>query len=59
MDFVARIVELYLLVRGIMTNSLLQSLAYALCGDCVEVAGAKDLVNDDGVGSLHFSGERI
>lgn len=42
-----------------MANSFLKSLAYALRGDCVEVAGAKDLVNDGGVGSLHFGGERV
>lgn len=42
-----------------MTGSLLQSLAYALRCDCVEVAGAEDLVNDDGVGSRDFGGQRF
>ena len=42
-----------------MPDSLLQALAYALCGDGVEVAGAKDLVDYDGIRRLDLGRERI
>lgn len=49
----------HLLVRCITTDSLLQTLSYALSRDGVDVAGAQDLINDDRVGSLYFGGERV
>jgi hypothetical protein len=48
---------MYLLARCVMADSLLQALSYTLRGNGVEVTGAKDLVDDGGVGCLHFGWE--
>jgi hypothetical protein len=46
----------YLLVRDVMLDPLLEAFPYALCGDCVQVAGAEDLVDDGSVRRLDFWG---
>jgi hypothetical protein len=46
----------YLLLCGVMSDSLLEALSYALRGNGVQVAGAEDLVDDGGVRRLDFGG---
>jgi hypothetical protein len=49
----------YFLVCDVVAELLLQALAYALCGDGVEVAGAQDLVYDGGVGCLDLGWQGV
>ena len=50
---------MYLLVRGVIFDPLLETLPYALRGDGVQVADAQDFVDDGGVRRLDFWGETL